>query len=52
MWHEVYGDRRQEIVFIGQDLEEARVRKDLDACLLEETLALRGPSLGNFAESF
>ncbi|MEM7078137.1 MAG: zinc metallochaperone GTPase ZigA [Pseudomonadota bacterium] len=31
-----YGDRRQEIVFIGQDLDEAKARIGLDACLLTE----------------
>jgi hypothetical protein len=31
-----YGDRRQELVFIGQQLEEKRMRSVLDACLLTE----------------
>ena len=31
-----YGDRRQEIVFIGQDLDEQQARRQLDACLLTE----------------
>jgi G3E family GTPase len=34
----VWGDRRQEIVFIGCDpMDEARIRADLDACLVKET---------------
>ena len=33
-WHEVWGDRRQEIVFIGRDMDEAWIRRELDACLL------------------
>lgn len=34
----VWGDRRQEIVFIGvSDMDEARLRADLDACLVEAT---------------
>ncbi|MBB5755104.1 zinc metallochaperone GTPase ZigA [Prosthecomicrobium pneumaticum] len=33
-----WGDRRQEIVFIGCDpMDEARLRADLDACLVPET---------------
>ncbi len=35
-WHEPWGDRRQEIVFIGIGMEEARLRRDLDACLLTD----------------
>ncbi|WP_337271172.1 GTP-binding protein [Oryzifoliimicrobium ureilyticus] len=32
----VWGDRRQEIVFIGADpMNEAQIRKELDACLIE-----------------
>ena len=31
----VWGDRRQEIVFIGCDpMNEASIRRDLDACLV------------------
>ncbi|MFC6197542.1 zinc metallochaperone GTPase ZigA [Ponticaulis profundi] len=35
VWDPVYGDRRQEIVFIGIDMDEAAIRKELDACLTE-----------------
>ncbi|WP_116474928.1 zinc metallochaperone GTPase ZigA [Zobellella maritima] len=35
-WQEPYGDRRQELVFIGQGLNETELRRQLDACLLTE----------------
>jgi G3E family GTPase len=31
-WDPVYGDRRQEIVFIGAHHDEAELRRRLDAC--------------------
>jgi G3E family GTPase len=33
-WQEPYGDRRQEIVFIGVRMDEAALRRQLNACLL------------------
>jgi G3E family GTPase len=33
-WDPVYGDRRQEIVFIGAHLDEGDLRRRLDACLV------------------
>ncbi|MFA5592779.1 MAG: GTP-binding protein [Micavibrio sp.] len=35
-WDSRYGDRRQEIVFIGTDYSEPDLRERLDACLVEE----------------
>jgi G3E family GTPase len=35
-WAEGWGDRRQEIVFIGQGLDEPAMRAGLDACLVGE----------------
>lgn len=32
-WDITFGDRKNEIVFIGQDMDESRIRQDLDACL-------------------
>lgn len=35
-WQEETGDRRQELVFIGQRLDEQKLRSELDACLLTD----------------
>ncbi len=32
-WDKTFGDRKNEIVFIGQDMEEEKIKKELDACL-------------------
>jgi len=34
-WHPAYADRRQELVFIGLDFDEAALRAQLDACLID-----------------
>jgi G3E family GTPase len=38
-----YGDRRQEIVVIGEQLDEAALRQRLDACLLDDSEMQMGP---------
>lgn len=34
-WSDIYGDRRQEIVFIGTGMNEVEIRARLDACLVD-----------------
>ncbi len=41
-WQEPFGDMRQELVFIGQNLDQARMREALDDCLLSEAALLEG----------
>jgi G3E family GTPase len=42
LWQEPFGDMRQELVFIGQNLDADAVRKSLDECLLSEEVVLQG----------
>ena len=41
-WVEPFGDMRQELVFIGQGLDQAGMTQALDACLLSEEEVLQG----------
>jgi len=41
-WVEPFGDMRQELVFIGQDLDQSAMTKALDDCLLSEDELLKG----------
>ena len=43
IWDEKVGDRRQEIVIIGQDLQIAEVTRALDGCLLTDAEIALGP---------
>ena len=39
-WSKTFGDRKNEIVFIGRDMDEELIKSELDACLAtEEELA-------------
>jgi G3E family GTPase len=50
--HPVWGDRRQEIVFIGSDpMDEARIRSELDACLVG-TNAFDAAAWADYADPF
>ncbi|OYO28724.1 hypothetical protein CD932_16335 [Janthinobacterium sp. PC23-8] len=41
-WSETYGDRYQEIVFIGQDMDQAAIEADLKRCQLDPTETRQG----------
>lgn len=42
LWVEPFGDMRQELVFIGQNLDQKSMLKALDECLLSEDELLKG----------
>jgi len=44
-WHPEWGDRRQELVFIGAQMKRAEIEAKLDACLLTEEEMTSGPGI-------
>lgn len=42
-WQAPFGDRRQEIVIIGDSFDEQALRRRLDTCLLDEAELMAGP---------
>lgn len=44
-WVEPFGDMRQELVFIGQNMDETEVRTMLDDCLISDEELLAGKAL-------
>ncbi|MEB8386526.1 GTP-binding protein [Rhodobacteraceae bacterium KMM 6894] len=51
-WSEPWGDRRQEIVFIGTGIDWAQLRARLNACLVPEHLAPGPDALPDMPDSF
>ena len=45
LWVEPFGDMRQELVFIGQDLDQAGMTQALNTCLLSEEEMLEGKAM-------
>ena len=53
MWKKPWGDRRQEIVIIGQDMNRDEITKRLDACLLtDEEMTLGEKAWAKFPDPF
>ena len=44
-WEEPYGDRRQELVFIGTSIDKKEILNRLESCLLTEEEYLQGPDV-------
>jgi len=44
-WEEPYGDCRQELVFIGQNVDAGQVCRELDVCLLTDAELAAGPAV-------
>jgi G3E family GTPase len=51
-WSEPWGDRRQEIVFIGAGIDWPAIRARLDACLVPETVATGPDRLPDLPDPF
>ncbi len=51
-WQEPWGDRRQELVFIGAGIDWATLKARLDACLVPEHLAPGPDAIADFPDPF
>ena len=51
-WHHRWGDRLNELVFIGQDVDELATRAKLEACLLQADEFIEYGKPNAFADSF
>lgn len=51
-WQEPWGDRRQELVFIGAGIDWPAVKAQLDTCLVPELVATSPDALPNYVDPF
>jgi G3E family GTPase len=51
-WSKQWGDRMNELVFIGQDIEKEKMIADLDKCLLQDSEQIQFESKKGFADPF
>ena len=51
-WSKHWGDRMNELVFIGQDIEKEKMIADLEKCLLQDSEQLQFESKKGFADPF
>jgi G3E family GTPase len=49
-WHKDFGDRKNELVLIGQEMDEDKIRKELEECLLTEKEMVHYLAGGKFAD--
>ncbi|MFN7882677.1 MAG: GTP-binding protein, partial [bacterium] len=51
-WSKQWGDRINELVFIGQDIEKEKMIADLEKCLLQDSEQIQFESKKAFADPF